>query len=85
MHFGSFRAFRDFWKSTVTFNRKNDTGHYLESGIQTPYEDFEKRFRIPANFAGEPPQLTAQPPIAVAKNKFQTSISFPYLIVICFY
>jgi hypothetical protein len=35
--------------------------------ISKPYEDFEKRFRIPINFIGEQPRMAAQPPLAVAK------------------
>jgi hypothetical protein len=62
-----FCVFREFWKSTVTFNGQNDTGHYLESGLQNIVRRFRKPFRIPINFIGEQPQMTAQPLLAVAK------------------
>jgi hypothetical protein len=70
VYFGSSCTFREFWKSTVIFSGQNDIGHYLESGLRTLYEDFEKRFLIPINFISEQPQMAAQPPLAVAKNKF---------------
>jgi hypothetical protein len=39
----------------------------ISKWISKLYEDFEKRFRIPTNLVGEPPQIEAQPPLAVAK------------------
>jgi len=48
VHFGSIRAFREIWKSTVIFSGQNDTGHYFsEKWISKAYEDFEIIFRIP--------------------------------------
>jgi hypothetical protein len=46
---------------------------------------FRKSFRIPTHFVGEPPQIAAQPPLAVAKNKFQLPFYFPFLIAVYFY
>jgi hypothetical protein len=45
------------------------------------YEDFEKRFRIPTNFVGEPPQTEAQPPHAVAELNLNPHFIFPYLFM----
>jgi hypothetical protein len=42
------------------------------------YEDFEKRFRIPTNFIGEPPHFEAQPPLAVAKINLNFHFIFPF-------
>ena len=56
VHFGSIRAFREIWKSTVIFSGQNDTGHYFsEKWISKPYEDFEINISNPDNFVGEPP------------------------------
>jgi hypothetical protein len=81
VHFGSFRAFREFWKSTVTFSGQDNTGYLFEVDFKT-VRRFRKPFRIPTHFVGEPPQLAAQPPLAVAKNKLQTSIYFPFLLLL---
>jgi hypothetical protein len=46
---------------------------------------FQKIILNPNIFTGEPPQMAAQPPLAVAKNKSKLPFSFPFLIVIYFY
>jgi hypothetical protein len=70
-------AVREFWKSTVTFSGQNDTGHYLGSGIQNLYEDFEIIFRIPefipANIHSRWPKI------------IPTSIYFPLYLFIIIY
>jgi hypothetical protein len=66
VYFGSFCAFRELWKSTVIFIVEM-TPVIISKWISKLYEDFEKRFRIPTNLVGEPPQIEAQPPLAVAK------------------
>ena len=55
VQFGSFCVFREFWKSTVTFSDQNDTGHYLESGLQNSVRRFRNNISNPDNFVGEPP------------------------------
>lgn len=51
-------------KSTVTFNRQDDTSHYSEMDIRT-VRRFQKLYWISANSPTESPHLTAQPPLVV--------------------
>jgi hypothetical protein len=78
VHFRSIRAFREFWKSTVTFSGQNDTGHYFSEVDFITVRRFRKPFRIPTNIVGKPPRIAAQPPLAVAKNNFQLPFIFPF-------
>ena len=52
--FLEFRAFRKFWKSTVTFSDFDDTGYHSMWNIDI-VRRFRKPFRIPAH-TGKPPQ-----------------------------
>ena len=49
------------------------------------YEDFEKRFRIPTNLVGKPPQLEAQPPHTVVKQNKNFQFYFPIYLFNCLF
>ena len=76
MHFGSFRAFQEFWMSIVTFRYQDNTGYLFKVDFKT-VKKIRKTFSNPGNYSGEPSHTAAQPQLAVAKIILNFHSIFP--------
>ena len=87
VYFGSIRAFRESWESTVTFSDQNDTGRYFSKVDFQTVRRFRNNISNPDNFVRRTTTLAGEPPHAVAKTFSELPFLFPfyyYLILFLF-
>jgi hypothetical protein len=78
VHFESIRAFREFWKSTVTFSGQDNTGYLFKCGLSGTIRRFRKTFSNPDKFCRRTTTNRGATTTRGGRNKFTLSFIFPF-------